>query len=86
MNMIEKVARAIAQISIADARGEFGVDELAVLVDAQWQDYMPEATAAIAALRDPTADMLIGSWAMAGMTEDRWQAMIDRALNPDIPF
>ena len=63
--MIERVARAISRAEASDI---------------MWEAFVPEARAAIAAMREPTEEM----WRAlhAGMNERQvWQAMINAALS-----
>ena len=73
MTMIEQVARAIYE-------AEHLVSLPVSLSDLQYQGYIGMAQAAIAAMREPTHEMV---WAAADQ-KDRgswWRAMIDAALN-----
>jgi len=68
-DMIERVARAIA----TEHRGTHNVDKA-------WDYYRNEAIAAIAAMREPTKEM-IDAWIRApGAIKMGWQAMVDAAL------
>jgi hypothetical protein len=71
--MVERVARGIAE-SFSRA-------------DPLWENWLPQARAAIAAMREPTAAMVdlgrgIGPDAPYGLAEtrERWHAMIDECL------
>ena len=64
--MVERVARAIAShVGYADD---------------DWFKYGPAARAAIAAMREPTEEMLKAAYAKA-FDKEIWQAMIDAALS-----
>jgi hypothetical protein len=76
MTMIEKVARAICK-----THGAFDPDALTAGV-AAWKYYIPEARAAIAAMREPTDEIR-----RAGdqtISPEAYQAMIDAALNENV--
>ena len=67
--MIERVAQAIK---------ENGGDKWA-----DWRYYEPQARAAIAAMREPTGEMIQASIrATGGFPKTAWHAMIDAALVP----
>lgn len=74
MNMIERVARAIGKLD--------GIpDEL-------WETSVPHARAAIAAMREPDAEMRLAGFSVrnrGGGLEDTYQAMIDSALQEPQP-
>jgi hypothetical protein len=69
--MIERVARAIA--------ASCGSDD--------WCAFAPTARAAVAAMREPTLDMLEAALPNSpdwGYLPDEWQAMIDHVVNEPI--
>jgi hypothetical protein len=74
MTMIEQVARAICK-----AHGAFDPDALTKSVVA-WKYYIPEARAAIAAMREPTDEIRRAGDEMLSQHE-AYQAVIDAALN-----
>lgn len=49
-----------------------------------WEDWTPEAIAALRAMREPTEGMVNAAWATTGyrgsITMIDWQAMIDQAI------
>lgn len=73
-SMIERVARAISRSQVETER--------------MWQSFLPEASAAIEAMREPTEEMV---WSHEvphyGPDEAReaWRAMIDAALKETNP-
>ena len=67
-SMIEKIAFAIAENR----------------ADQDWLSYIPTARAALAALREPTVEMLEAATVGLpdyGYLPEEWQKMIDAALN-----
>ncbi len=65
MDMVERVARAIGKLD--------GIpDEL-------WSASVPHARAAIAAMREPTDEMVEAGWKQRS-ARTTWKAMIDAAL------
>lgn len=83
MNMIEKMARAIAKIAIADMTDQATWDTLEAAVDDRWDEYVPEAMAALDAMLDPTSDMITAGGENSG---EIYRRMVDQAMNPDILF
>ena len=75
--MIERVARAMAEADVHNTA---------------WKLYVREARAAIEAMREPTEEMFVAAYAVNGgkWTDDEyepppkicWSAMIDAALKP----
>jgi len=75
MTMIEQVARAICK-----THGAFDPDALTNGV-AAWKYYVPEARAAIAAMREPPDEIRLE----AGQTQyEAYQAIIDAALKENM--
>lgn len=70
-NMVEKVARAIAEGCNLDPDAISPKAAAAGHQIPEWHFFVPAAHKAIRAMREPTADML-----------KVWQAMIDAALSP----
>lgn len=65
--MIERVARAICE-----SVGAY---------EEVWESFIPEAKAAIEAMRNPTEDMLLARLDVSGHgSDDEWEAMINAAL------
>ena len=87
-SMIERVARAIAAVHIAEVKGTDCEPVVAERVESRWMSYREEARAAIAAMREPTEAMVDAGYACDGTTtydatafcETHWRAMIDAAL------
>lgn len=82
MDMIEKVARAIC------ATIEPDFSDVAH-IDATWDEYIPEARAAIEAMREPTEDMIQAYCAIweDALPDDAWRAftaMIDTAMHGSV--
>lgn len=80
--MIERVARALCRLDGHPENAKMDGKPL-------WQDYVAEARAAIAAMRDPTETMLDGGLRAPNYLEDQaskrgcaniYRAMIDAAL------
>ena len=80
-SMIERVARAICKSQTQ--------------TDRTWEAFLPEATAAIEAMREPTDAMVMAAeWAEPEYREDdmdvgatykaEWRAAIDAALNEQV--
>lgn len=70
MNMREKIARAIQK-----ANGDFGE-----ALGFTWQDYLPDADAALEAMREPTDEMIVHSWnEFDGTPRNYYNTMIDAA-------
>jgi hypothetical protein len=90
-NMVESVARAIAAKHY-DRRKWTGfcpkADRTAWLVNHYWDQFIPDARAAILAMKVPTAEMISAGEAagIAGYDfphpKEAWDAMISAALNP----
>ena len=87
--MIERVAREICVTSghVPDALDPrtFGADNS---LRPQWMNFVEQARAAIAAMREPTYEMVksgvmrrLGIGSAAELVEAEWQAMIDEALS-----
>jgi hypothetical protein len=75
VTMIEKVARAICK-----THGAFDPDALTDGV-AAWKYYVPEARSAIAAMREPTDEII----REAGQSQhEAYQAIIDAALKENV--
>lgn len=78
MDMIEKVARALAAATF-----ECSDDDVTSRhIDAAWPIYRDQAIAAIKAMREPTPEMIEAAWAEA-LAEDAdgvWREMIEAAL------
>jgi len=84
--MVEKVARAMC------VEGGYDPNELMPNDGPRWRYYMPNASAAIRAMREPTPEMIdrfvsralqvsVGSgYTWSDYARDQWQAMIDGAL------
>lgn len=96
MNMVERVARAIAMceggriVGPAQCRAqrEFGWRgdgwHLQQFAEAHWREYAGAASMAIAAMREPTPEMIEASnreWdgRMSHRSSGAWEAMIDAA-------
>ena len=89
--MIERVAREICITSghapdALDPR-TFGPDNL---LRPQWMNFVEQARAAIAAMREPTYEMVksgvmkrLGVGTAADLVEAEWRAMIDQSLSRD---
>ena len=70
--MIERVARAIGRCESSDDWEELGQ---------HWKDqFLQEAHAAIAAMREPSETMVDAGYQASPPVEYIWQAMIDAAL------
>lgn len=84
-SMVERVARAICQSFItSDHQG----DDIARVVETLWDEWIDEARAAIAAMREPTEAMTDcsvitpdGFQPYPNTCETVWIAMIDAALS-----
>lgn len=79
--MVEMVARAICRTRFYEG----GTDKVDRLVDEVWTQNVPQARAAIAAMREPTKDMATaGAFASgedsASVATGAWYGMIDEAL------
>lgn len=85
-NMTEKVARAIcrAEMIAPDQEQWCGPERLIEIVEENWEEYVPAARAAIAAMREPTPDMIREGDYFIGHSESVaghvWGAMIGAAL------
>lgn len=85
--MVERVARVLCAKDCCDPdEPEYGFLGGSVSGYA-WQGYVPQARAAIAAMREPTIDMQVAGteqWLCEAAMEERspanWKAMIDAAL------
>jgi 1,2-phenylacetyl-CoA epoxidase catalytic subunit len=81
MSVVERVARAMFMAHGPDGRRYWGEDP-----EKEWLTYVPDARAAIAAMRVATDEMMqagmnVGAFPMChGEVEVRYQAMIDAAL------
>jgi len=71
MTMIERVARALAEVDNEIAAKD---DDVGIM----WHEWVPFARAAIAAMREPTETMRKLCWFHGSL--EHWQAMIDAAL------
>lgn len=78
---LERVARALCEL-------DGNPPEAKMEAEALWRDYLPEARAALDAIRTPTESMLgvgevlLNSFAVdADDLEDLWTSMIDEALS-----
>lgn len=69
MDMVERVARALAKLS-----DDLGYDE------GKWRYCEQDARAAIGAMREPTEAMLEANIAMYPFSAVAWRGMIDAAL------
>lgn len=81
IDMVERVARAIARASNDDPDGLTG--SLLNEDERYWQHYVKQARAAIEAMREPTKDMRSAAAYYLGQTIDiseLYSAMIDAAL------
>jgi hypothetical protein len=79
--MIERVARAIYLVQ-AKADGWDDEQSFDLQVDMHWENCIPHARAAIAAMREPTEGM-IAAWCAVGIDQDPrdyWAAGIDEVL------
>jgi hypothetical protein len=86
--MLEKVARAMC---LADGLEE-GLSEPCAIATAEqeWRDWLPIARAAIAAMREPSTEMVKAAYAAGDPGEQawpdiEWRAMIDAALTSSAP-
>lgn len=92
MNMREKIARAICAATGSHpdtcvrgyrwVAGEMGKDTAgSVCYQYRWQDFLPQADAALSALETPTPDMIEAGQAVDGTitAEEVWSAMIRKA-------
>lgn len=83
--MLERVARAICTAAGIDPDGKSHEPEH----DFRWQDFLKEARAAIAAMRDPTDAMCFAAGRATGNCvpfetyENAYRAMIDASLSQD---
>ena len=76
--MIERVARVIRRNELEPTYVGPSY-QLESIIDLTWQSALPIARAAIAAMREPTEEML-NAWIRApGAIKGGWQAMIDCA-------
>lgn len=94
--MKERVARAICRQTLIDLNSVFGCWQSDAALDAQveakWREYEREAAAAIAAMREPTEEMLEAGRRANELTDSNklglryvspdgaWRAMIDEAM------
>ena len=85
MNFVELVARKLREITISNGGKDRGMGEEG------WRDYVDNARTLIAAIREPTEEML-GAAAALDIDVDRdaqiggndyWQAMISAALQEE---
>lgn len=65
LSMVERVARAISRSQVETER--------------MWQSFLPEARAAIEAMRDPTEEMRMATGDGPNTSTRVYQAMIDAA-------
>jgi hypothetical protein len=72
MDMVERVARAIAAVNHED---DFDRSDEARRM------FIEDARAAIAAMREPTEEMVKAQWSEPTCGAEGWRAMIDAALN-----
>lgn len=87
--MIERVARAICNAAGIDPDGKFKSSDYSARTaphEYAWHEFLPEARAAIEAMRDPTEGMLHAGrmkttteWIESG-PDDVWGAMIEVAI------
>ena len=75
--MVERVARALAARKCGLVKDPYGER----LPDDLWQQCIPDARAAIEAMREPTDKMLDAGPPFPYMDKGVWQAMIDAALS-----
>ena len=83
MDMVERVARAICLAHAIDSGYSRGCAEASV--DVEWKAWVVEARAAIAAMREPTEEMVDAGWQTSDdvvwmALKEAWPAMIDAAL------
>lgn len=83
--MVERVAKRMCRRFNTDGILPSGTsDNLSRWVDdqveAEWQDWVDDARAAIAEMREPTEAMYVAGGMVEGEAPDIWQAMIDEAL------
>lgn len=90
--MVERVARALAALSL-NLNGNDAPIPHEPIIDRRWQNFVPQAHAAISAMREPTEAMLKAgvvfyhdNYREAHIAEDTsipliWRDMIDAALN-----
>lgn len=95
--MVERVARAICAVTNIAMMGvtEIVLDNPDYIIPAhkttdkipvaRWTLYVDQARAAIAAMREPTDDMLARGEIHNGLIRG-WRAMIDHALKSDAPL
>lgn len=78
VEMIERVAKALCRVSAESYRA----DDVDGFVDRNWMPWTTHSRAAIAAMREPTEEMVIAGCRHENMGDmsGRWQAMIDVAL------
>lgn len=89
VSMVERVARAICR---SFTSSDFEGDNIERIVEAEWQDWLSEARAAILAMREPTNEMVqaairadplscdIPDGGAEDVYKPVWNAMIDTAL------
>jgi len=91
LNKIEEVARAICRVDLISIAMEDNItlspNGLDAAVNKEWPRAIPNAKAAIMAMREPTVDMEVAgteAWTREAAMEDRakvnYRAMIDYAL------
>ncbi|MBA8799158.1 hypothetical protein FHW77_002877 [Agrobacterium sp. RC10-4-1] len=81
--MIERVARAICVASGLDPDRPFSSSNYSKETEPQefaWHEYLPEARAAINAMREPTRAMHEAGLETTGMPGNTFRDMIDAAL------
>jgi hypothetical protein len=81
-DMIERVAKAID----ADRRGWALVPPEGATDENRWKTYTPIARAAIAAMREPSGEMLTAADLRDGICtsyDELWKTMIDAALEDE---
>ena len=86
--MVERVARAICVKNCEDPdEASYGFLGTGDPKSFAWRGYIPHAIAALAALREPTEEMVRAAYdqtmnGIGSMPRAYWQAMIDEALKP----
>lgn len=89
MNMIEKVARGIATKHYEKRFHPSKIEQIKANVDANWNIFIEEAKAAIAAMREPTEEMIESCMLTGGekyngpskrILKEMWQIQIEAAL------
>ncbi len=87
MDMVEKVARALANYGWDTRSGKLAEHNSAEFVEANWRAYEDQARAAIEAMLEPTPEMISAVWPdgasghdVADLPTNVWDAMITAAL------